>query len=153
MARKKRNQLASGIGAVDAPNGSESTLDESEVDNMEEQELCLCGLSTESCGCKHKCEFDCNDEECLCTKEPVPFQEQVAEPVVVVEEVVVQHTAVVDPVIVPAEPEHVAAKPVAETAVVASPLSQSQTANKFNSILGEKTAHSRRYLGGRGTRY
>jgi hypothetical protein len=144
---------------------------------MEEQDLCLCGKLVESCECKHKCEFECNDEECehleIKSDEESPAVE-VAEPaaeeveaiqsapeeVEVIEEAPVVEPdpviAVVEPVSVPSMPEPVAAVPVVKVEDVKVGLTsaaQSQTANKFNSILGEKSATTRRYLSGRGTRY
>lgn len=167
MARKKRNRSASDIGAVSVPEGSESIAVLNEGEDMEEQELCACGNLAEACECKHKCEFECNDEECIHQEVQAVVEEVAVEPEPVAEvaeqleelpvaepEVVV---AVAEPVVVPVVSQPapvvpVAAPQVAQTAEgpVAGP---SQTASKFASILGEKSSAVSRYLGGRGTRY
>lgn len=179
MARKKRTRNASGIGAVSVPEGSESILEKNEVEDMEEQELCACGHLAEACECKHKCEFECNDEECAhqevqavveaepaveeaAAEEAVVEPEPVAEVVEHVEELPVAEpetvVAVVEPVVIPVVPEPAVVLPVAKAKAAApvvvapAPAPVSQTANKFASILGEKSGAARRYLSGR-TRY
>jgi outer membrane biosynthesis protein TonB len=180
MSRKKRNRLASGFGAVDAPNSSESTLEESEVEDMEEQDKPLYEDSTESMPCKHNCEFGCNDDECQLAEakqddafvapEPEvvleqPMEEALAEPEMAAEpepvmaaepEPVMAHeVAHVEKPAPPAEavkPAPVAAAPVVPAATPSAGTSTSQTASKFESILNEKSGAARRYFGNR-TRY
>lgn len=172
MTRKKRTRAASGIGAVSVPEGSESILETNEGEAMEEQELCACGHLAVACECKHKCEFECNDEECTHQEVHVvaePSAEEVAgeaaEPAVDVAEHTEQEAvaeveapvAVVELAVVPAEPVAVVNLPVVEVKVAAPVVVQptpfvSQTANKFASILAEKSGAARRYLSGR-TRY